>query len=263
MEKEAAIEAKGVWYRYGEPWILQDVSFSVNRGELLGILGPNGSGKTTLLRILDGILKPSKGGVLVAGRSLDQMSRRELALEVAVVPQEAPFQFSFTAKEVVAMGRSVHLSPLQFEGSRDLEVLERAMEMTDTWQFRDRDVNTLSGGERQRVLIARALAQQPRIVLLDEPTAFLDITHQVELFELIHTLVRDTHLTVVAVSHDINLAAQYCHRLLLLKKGVLHLQGAPGDVVTREALREVYAVDLIVDGHPLTGLPRVTIERKG
>jgi len=254
-----SLEARGLWFRYRAEWTLQDVSLAVPPGEFLGVIGPNGSGKTTLLRLLDGILEPERGGVLLKGRELKRCSRREIARLVAVVPQEAPFEFPFAAEEVVAMGRSPHLAALAFEGAADLAVVRRAMESTDTWRLRDRNVNSLSGGERQRVLIARALAQEPEVVLLDEPTAFLDLRHQVELFELAGRLASEAGRAVVAVSHDINLASQYCRRIVLLREGKAFRVGSPDEVIRSEALAEAYGVKALVDVNPVSGTPRVTL----
>lgn len=246
-------------FRYNDVPALQAVSFDVRRGEFLGVIGPNGSGKTTLIRVIDGILVPEKGRVTVNGNTVRGMKRREIARVIAVVPQDFPMVFPFRVIEVVMMGRSPHLGMLRFEGETDLRIVEKAMEMTDTAPLAYRSMDSLSGGERQRVLIARALAQEPEVILLDEPTAFLDIRHQVELFDLMKVLNRERGLTVLAVTHDINLAASYCERVLLLKEGNIHHMGAPEAVVTEENIGAVYETDVLVDANPLSGLPRVTL----
>lgn len=253
------IKVANIDFRYKDIRALREISFQVRRGEFLGIIGPNGSGKTTLIRVIDGILVPEKGGVSISGSAIRGMRRRDVARLVAVVPQDFPMIFSFRAREIVMMGRSPHLGMLRFEGESDLEITRRAMEMTDTLPLADRSMDSLSGGERQRVLIARALAQEPEVVLLDEPTAFLDIKHQMEFFGLMKRLNREKGLTVIAVTHDINLAAAYCDRVMLLKEGRIHSLGAPGEVITKSNIREVYETDVLVDANPLNGLPRITL----
>ena len=253
------VKVTDVDFRYKDIWALRDISFDVRRGEFLGVIGPNGSGKTTLIRVIDGILAPDKGGVSIGGKAIRGMRRRDVARLVAVVPQDSTMIFSFRALEIVLMGRSPHLGMLRFEGESDREIVRRAMEMTDTSSLADRSMDSLSGGERQRVLIARALAQEPEVVLLDEPTAFLDIKHQVEFLGLMKRLNRERGLTVIAVTHDINLAAAYCDRVMLLKEGRIHTLGIPGEVVTETNIREVYETDVLVDANPLNGLPRITV----
>jgi len=253
------ITVTDVDFRYNDIPALQALSFDVRRGEFLGVIGPNGSGKTTLIRVIDGILEPERGRVTVDGNTIRGIKRRDIARVIAVVPQDFPMVFPFRVIEVVMMGRSPHLGMLRFEGETDLRIVEKAMKMTDTALLADRNMNGLSGGERQRVLIARALAQEPEVILLDEPTAFLDIRHQVELFDLMKVLNRERGLTVLAVTHDINLAASYCDRVMLLKGGHINRLGVPDEVVTKENISAVYETDVLVDANPLNGLPRVTL----
>lgn len=253
------IHVTDIDFRYKEIRALRGISFEVRRGEFLGVIGPNGSGKTTLIRVIDGILAPQRGGVSISGSAIRGMGRREIARLVAVVPQDLPLVFPYRAIEIVMMGRSPHLGMLRFEGESDLEIVRGAMEMTDTAALADRRMDSLSGGERQRVLIARALAQEPEVILLDEPTAFLDIKHQAEFFGLMKRLNRERGLTVLAVTHDINLAAAYCDRVMLLKEGRIHTLGTPGEVITEANIREAYETDVLVDANPLNGLPRVTL----
>jgi iron complex transport system ATP-binding protein len=246
-------------FRYRDTWALRNVSFEAQRGEFLGVIGPNGSGKTTLMKVIDGILVPEKGGVTIKGHAINRMKRRDIARLVAVVPQDSAMIFPFKSLEIVMMGRAPHLGMLRFEGESDLQTARSAMEMTDTASLADRYMETLSGGERQRILIARALAQDPEVVLLDEPTAFLDIRHQADFFGLMKRLNRERELTVLAVTHDINLAAAYCDRIVLLKEGRIHALGTPGEVITEKNIRNVYETDVLVDANPLNGLPRVTL----
>jgi len=231
----------------------------VAKGEFFGILGPNGSGKSTLLNLIDGIRSPCEGEIRLKGIAPGKMRRKDVARLVAVVPQEASWVFPLTVEEVVLMGRTPHLGRLAFESERDLAVARSAMDATDLLPFASRLMETLSGGERQRVLIARALAQEPEVILLDEPTSSLDIAHQIRTFDLIRSLSRSAGLTVVSVTHDMNLAALYCDRIALLEEGRLHSLGCPGEVITESHIREVYRVNVVVDNHPLTGLPRVSL----
>lgn len=253
------VQLKKVGFRYAKEWVLKDVSFQISEGEFLGIIGPNGSGKTTLLKIIDRILMPQEGKIYINGDNINEMKRNALARLIAVVPQDSPIIFSFSVKEIVLMGRAPHLGKLRFEGKKDYEIVQRAMEVTDTLSFSERSINELSGGERQRILIARALAQQPQIILLDESTAFLDIKHQIDFFDLIKTLNKKEGMTVISVTHDINLASLYCDRMILLNAGNIHCVGTPEEVITESNIKEVYETNVSVDRNPQTGLPRVTL----
>jgi iron complex transport system ATP-binding protein len=255
----AILKAEGIGLRYTDNgWVLRGISLEVAQGDFIGIIGPNGSGKTTLLRVIDGVLSPQEGCVYLDGVPVRKMKRDALARTVAVVPQETAMVFPFTAHEVVLMGRSPHLRQWGFEGEADLRIARRVMELTDTASLMNRNMNTLSGGERQRVLIARALAQEPKIMLLDEPTAFLDIRHQIEFFDLIKTLNREQRLSVLAVTHDVNLASLYCDRIVLLQNGSIHSEGRPEEVITAGNIRKVYGIEVIVEKNTATGLPQVT-----
>jgi iron complex transport system ATP-binding protein len=253
------VSLKKVGFRYDEARVLGDISFEVQRGEFLGIIGPNGSGKTTLLRIIDKILSPCEGIVTIDGTDLHNIKRNDLAKIVGVVSQDFAPPFPFTVHEIVMMGRSPHLGKLRFEGKEDLTIVERAMEMTDILPLSGRPFGELSGGEMQRVLIARALAQRPEIILLDESTSHLDIKHQIDFLNLIRTLNRREGLTVIAVTHDINLSSLYCDRILLLNRGTVHSIGTPGEVITESNIGDVYETKVLVDNNPRNGLPRVTL----
>ena len=253
------LELERIGFQYGEKRVLQNITLTVARGEFFGILGPNGSGKSTLLNLIDGIRLPCEGEIRLKGIAPGRMRRKDMARLVAVVPQEASWVFPLTVEEIVLMGRTPHLGRLAFESERDLAVARSAMEATDLLPLASRLMETLSGGERQRVLIARALAQEPEVILLDEPTASLDIAHQIRTFDLIRSLSRSAGLAVVSVTHDMNLAALYCDRIALLEEGRLRSLGCPGEVITESNIREVYGVDVVVDHHPLTGLPRVSL----
>jgi iron complex transport system ATP-binding protein len=253
------VSLKKIGFWYGEARVLSDISFEVQKGEFFGIIGPNGSGKTTLLRIIDKILLPCEGSVTIGGTDLDKIKRNDLAKIVGVVSQDFPPLFPFTVHEIVMMGRSPHLGKLRFEGKEDLSIVERAMEMTDIFPLAGRPFGELSGGEMQRVLIARALAQRPEIILLDESTAHLDIKHQVDFLDLMRNLNRVEGLTVIAVTHDINLSSLYCDRILLLSRGSVHSMGTPGEVITESSINDVYETKVLVDRNPKNGLPRVTL----
>lgn len=244
---------------YGSFAVLEGINFCVERGAFAGILGPNGSGKTTLLRCLSRVLKPRRGTVLLEDRDLYRESPRRVARRMAVVPQESGAAFSFTVGEVVLMGRFPHLKMFQREGEADWGAAARAMELTGISHLADRPVTALSGGERQRVVIARALAQEPELILLDEPTSHLDINHQLEVLELLKKLSRQEKLTVICVFHDLNLAAQYCDRLILMKGGRIFALGSPEDVLTPQNIRSVFGASVAVRRHPLSGRPLIAV----
>jgi len=256
------LELEDLTLAYGRNVVVRDLAFRVVPGEMVGLIGPNGSGKSTVVRALSRVISPVSGRVLVGGRDVQEISRGELACLLGVVPQIAILPGTFTAFEIVLMGRNPHLGFLQHEGIRDMEVAWRAMEMTGTQAFAQRRINELSGGEIQRVVIARVLAQEPKSVLLDEPTASLDISHQVEILDLIKGLCRQYRLTVVIVLHDLNLAAQYCDRLILMKEGRLRAQGSPEEVINPRNIKEVYGAEGCVYSHPAGGAP-VVLPRAG
>jgi len=256
---DPVMSLKKVGFRYGSLWALKDLDFDLRPGELLGILGPNGSGKSTLLKVVDGILTPQEGEVFLNDRPVSGYTRSGLASEVAMVAQESHFRFSFSAIEVVLMGRFPHLRRFQFEGQRDMEKAFEAMRATHCLELAARPIDELSGGEKQRVLIARALAQEPRVILLDEPTSFLDLKYKREIFDLISTLTHERGMSVVVVSHDIDLAAQYCDRMVMLKEGHIYSIGAPDEVITASNIQSVYECSVIVDKNPARGSPRVSL----
>jgi iron complex transport system ATP-binding protein len=266
-----AIEVEGLSFRYDaterthRSWTLDGLSFHVQAGEILGIVGPNGSGKSSLLKILAGLLRATAGQVRLDGLSIAHLDQQALARLVAVVPQEYVQVFPFTVAETVLMGRFPHRSTRWWsmgigdETAHDLACAQQAMVETDVLSLADRLVSDLSGGERQRVVIARALAQEPAILLLDEPTAFLDINHQIDMCGLISRLRSERQLTVVLVSHDLNVASQHCDRVLMLKEGQLSRIGSPEETIRPDVLRMVYGCEVVVDAHPQTGRPRVTM----
>lgn len=239
--------------------ILREVSFNVSRGEFLSLVGPNGSGKTTLLRLLDRIFLPDSGRILLGDKSLAKYSRTELARRIAFVPQDGGVLFPFTVSEIVLMGRSPYSRGMAFENAQDRTIAEEMMQMTDIAHLASQPVTKLSGGERQRAFIARALAQQPEILLLDEPNAHLDVSHLMDIFRLIKRLNTASGLTVISVSHDLNLAASYSDRVAMLKAGSLVAQGSPDQVLTEQRIHEVFGADVLVDRHPSHPGPRITL----
>jgi iron complex transport system ATP-binding protein len=236
---------------------LHSVDLELRCGEVMGLVGPNGSGKTTLIRAATGGLRPQSGSVSLQGEDMGTLTARDIALRVAVVPQSPVLPDAFTALECVLMGRTPHLRLLENEGAADIEIARRAMLATETWQLASRPVGELSGGERQRVLVARALAQDTAVLLLDEPTAHLDIGHQASVLRLMRALATGEGKAVLAVIHDLTLAARFCDRLVLLHAGEVVADGAPGDVLRADLLRRVYDASVDVFPHPQTGRPVV------
>lgn len=252
---ELALE--GVSFGYGLEPVLEDVSLSIPGGAFVGVIGPNGTGKTTLVRLLGGLLRPDVGRVRLGSVDLASAPRRVVARRVAFVPQETAAVFPFRARETVLLGRYPHRGAFAFDTPADLAAVDAAMEATDTARFADRFVHQLSGGERQRVLLARALAQEPAILLLDEPTSHLDLNHCARFLELIDAARRRTRPTVVFVSHDVNLIAHRAERLILLSGRQVAADGPPAAVLTPERLTEAYQTDLRVVPDPASEIPFV------
>jgi iron complex transport system ATP-binding protein len=253
-----AIHTRELSFAYKDRTVLHAVSLSVESGDMVGITGPNGSGKTTLLKILSAVLR-GRGEVKLNGRNIHAYGRRELSRLFAVVQQEARVNFPYTAAEIVLMGRASYHSPFVLEGKEDLEVARASMELTDSLPLADRYLHELSGGEKQRVMIARALAQEPEILLLDEPSAFLDLKHQVQVFELLRRLNRERGLTVVAALHDLNLASLFFPRLIMLRDGRIYRDGSPSEVLTEKTIEEVYGIRVRVEHDPATEKPQLFI----
>jgi iron complex transport system ATP-binding protein len=258
----SGIQAKDIPFSYSNRPLFDGLSVSVGEGEFVGLVGPNGSGKTTFLNLLSRVLRPSRGSIMVDGSDIKSFSARALAQRLAVVPQEAPIIFPFTVSEVVLMGRAPHLQTI-LEREEDFEIADEAMKMTGVKHLASRPVTNLSGGERQGVIIARALAQRPSILLLDEPTAFLDIKHQVDIYDILTGLNRERRMTILAVSHDLNLASHYCERVLVFKEGRLMFDGPPGRAITSDTVRDVYGANVLVRTDERTGRPFVLPIRSG
>lgn len=242
--------------RYGRTEALRELTLDLPPGSFTAVLGPNGAGKSTLIRALTRLVKPEGGQIRYGDRPIERLRAGELARIVAVVPQDVWVPFEYSILEMVLMGRAPHLGILGLEGERDLDAARDALSRLGLLPMEHRSIQTLSGGERQRVLLARALAQETPVLLLDEPTAHLDIAHQQSALELLTALQREGR-TVLAVLHDLNLASQYCSRLVLLSRGEVAATGAPEAVLTEERLREVYGAAVILAQHPQTGRPVV------
>ncbi len=242
------LQLNHVTFAYGgraQQPLLYEVNLNVHSGEMVGLLGPNGSGKTTLLRLMSGVLRPQQGSIWLENRDLRHWGRRGAAQHIAVVPQELHMPFAFTVEDMVSLGRTPFISFLGSQGKRDFHIIQQAMNSAGITPLAHRVFNELSGGERQRVMVAMALAQQPKILLLDEPTSHLDIRYQIEILELAQQLNRETHVTVIAAMHDLNLAARYFPRLLLFQRGIV-ADGGPAEVLESGLLSRVYGVNVQV-----------------
>lgn len=269
-----ALEVRQLSFRYGSvrshpsgdraAWVINGIEFTVRQGEIVGVIGPNGSGKSSLLKLLAKLIRPQEGTIRLFGAELGALSRESISREVAYMPQDLSSDFPFSVLDTVLMGRFPYRhgglwNLVGWERREDLAVAEEAMAQTDVTHMANRMVNTLSAGERQRVLLARALAQVPRVLMLDEPTAHLDLNHQLEVCRILHRVHEQLQMTVLLVSHDINLASQYCDRILVMKQGAVVCIGSPQDVIHPRVLTEVYGCQVLVDVHPDTGLPRVSL----
>ncbi|MBO4763525.1 MAG: ABC transporter ATP-binding protein [Candidatus Methanomethylophilaceae archaeon] len=237
------METRDLEYSYRDKKVLDRVSVAVRKGEVLGILGPNGCGKSTLLKNLNRNLSPESGCVLVEGEDIAGMRKKDIARKVAVVPQSNEIRFAFTVREIVEMGRMPFQESFRGSDSDDLEIVEEAMELTGVQDMADRMINTMSGGERQRAIIARAIAQTPEIILMDEPTLHLDINMQFEILDLVSRLAKERDLAVVIVSHDLPMVARYCDRMILIHDRRVFAEGTPEEVLTEENMRTVFSID--------------------
>jgi len=243
------LQVSELYAGYDTAFMLKDISFELREKEFIGLIGPNGSGKTTLLRVIDRILPVKEGHIFIDGKDICKLSRRGIAKEIAIVPQLSEPIEGLTVLEMVLLGRTPHMGRFSSESQKDFEITKKAMEETKTLEFADRYLTTLSGGEFQRVIIARALAQEPKLLLLDEPTAHLDIKYQLEILNLLKNL-RDSR-AILATFHDLNLAAAFCDRLILLSQGLVVAKGQPAEVLTFENIKKVYGVEVKTEGPPV------------
>jgi len=254
-----SLQISQVYFSYLDGLVLHDINLSVRAGEMVGLLGPNGSGKTTLIKLASGILKPNQGEIRLDGSSLSQLNRKSVARSLAVVPQQFHIPFAFTVGEVAMLGRIPFLKAFAEESKFDRQFVANALELVGISELKERRFDELSGGERQKVILAMALVQQPRLLLLDEPTVHLDITHQVEILELVKRLNVEQGLTVIGAMHDLNLAALYFNRLVLLKEGKIWADGTPSQVLTEGIIRDVFSASVLVELHPVTGAPHIVV----
>lgn len=244
---------------YGKKPVVEQVGFAVQKGQFVAVLGPNGSGKSTLLRALCRLHMPQAGSICFAGRNLQDWRQQELAQQMAFVRQSSSAAFDFTVEELVMFGRMPYLRRFQAESEHDYAIVERYLRLTGLWEMRRRGLHSLSGGEQQRVFVSQALVQEPSILLLDEPTNHLDINHQLELLDLIAALNREQEITVIVVLHDLNLAALYAERLLVLKEGRLVADGSPSEVLQADSVQQIYGCAVSVLPHPVTERPQVLL----
>ena len=252
------LEASEITAGYGKKDVLDAVTVAVEAGEFVGLLGPNGCGKSTLLRVLSRVLRPRRGTILLEGQPLERRSSLEIARCIAFVPQLEPAQFDFTVWDIVLMGRHPHLIRFQGETEADFEKVHQALREADVQHLIDRPITQLSGGEHRRVLLARALAQDTPLLLLDEPTAHLDVTHQAELMALVQRLTRQERpVGALAALHDLNQAAEYCDRMVLLCAGQVVATGTPEAVLTTANLRLAYGAEAQIGQNPITGKPMI------
>ena len=244
---------------YGDKVVLSDVNMDVEAGDFVGLIGPNGSGKTTLLRVISKVLKPFKGHVLLNEEDIVTVSRSVLARSMAFLTQEISLNLPFTVRQMTLMGRFPYLSQYGKESDEDIAIAEDAMKLADVLPLADRFITEVSGGERQRALIAMCLAQQPDILLLDEPTNHLDIGHQLAVLDLIRKLNRQTNMTVVAVFHDLNIASEYCDKIMVLDEGQVAEFGTPKEVLTSEMILKVYRAKVVTEVNPVSHKPHIVI----
>lgn len=256
---EIMIEVRDLMCGYGAQFNLKEINLKVRRGEVVGIIGPNGSGKTTLIRAMSRMLKPQKGMVFFEGKDVWSMGLKELARNMAVVSQSVDTA-GMTVEEFVLLGRTPYFNRFQFlETKKDLESAEKAMRLTDIYKLKDRSMVHMSGGERQLALVARALAQEPKALLLDEPTTHLDIAHQVVILDLVKRLNKELGITIIVVLHDLNLASEYCERIVLMNEGRVYKVGSPEEVLTYQIIEAAYNTVVIVERNPISLKPYVLI----
>ncbi|MBU5425888.1 heme ABC transporter ATP-binding protein [Tissierella pigra] len=241
------LEVKDLSFSYGKKAVLKNISLNIEKGNFISIIGPNGSGKSTLLKNLNNLYKPDNGSIFLDGLNIKKVKPRELAMKIALVPQNTVIDYDFTVEDIVLMGRHPYKGRFQKEDESDYRIVNEAMEMTNTLYLKDRIITEISGGERQRVIIAKALAQNPSIILLDEPTSHLDINHQIEILNLLRKLNQEKGTTIVVVIHDINLASRYSDEIILIKDGQIKATGSPQKVITKENIEFAYNINVEID----------------
>lgn len=258
-----AISLQHLSFSYRAQAVLRDISLEIPHQSLLALIGPNGGGKTTLLRVMSKALRPQRGAVMFDGQPLVAFGARQLAQKLAVISSEQHFEFPFSVADIVAMGRFPHLNRLERMSDRDWKIVNEAMEKTCVHDFRNRSISELSSGEKQRVLIARAIAQQPSVLMLDEPNAHLDINHQIAIFNLLRRLNRQHQMTIIVVLHDLSAAAAFCETIVLLHRGQIVRAGSPAEVITQELIRQTYGAEVVVVPSPVGGYPQIAFGPPG
>lgn len=255
---EKAFIVKNLTFKYGQRIVLDKISFNIEKGDMVTVIGPNGSGKSTLLKILASILTCKRGELFLENKELQDYSVKELARKISIVPQTINIEYAFTVYEIVLMGRNPYIRRFGRETAKDISLVEEAMKKTNVWHLRDRNVQELSGGEGQRVVIARALAQEPEILLLDEPTSTLDIDHQIEILDLLRGLNKEKAITIVMALHDINLAIRYSDEIILLNKGTKLAMGRPEEIITEGNLQDIYRTNIVIARSKYTDCLEIT-----
>lgn len=256
---DALLRVRGLRGGYGVRDVIKGVSFDVKRGEFLGIIGPNGSGKSTLLRLLSRVLPPKGGEIRLESEDIKKIHIKDFCKKAAFVSQDTAINFPFTSGEVALMGRIPHMGRLQFETKRDHSIARHSLSLTDALHLKDKYITELSAGERQRVIIAKALAQEPILLFLDEPTSHLDISHQIQILDLLKKLNRENGLTIMIVLHDLNLASEYCSRIILLEDGNLFKDAEPRDILTYQNIEAVYKTVVVVKENPISHKPYIIL----
>ena len=253
------LEARDIRGGYGAEDVIKDISFNVRKGEFLGIIGPNGSGKSTLLRLLSRVLAPKKGSIKLESKDINRIHIKDFCKKVAFVSQDTQIDFPFTVGEIALMGRIPHMGRLQHETKMDHSIADKSLSVTDAFHLKRKFINQLSAGERQRVIIAKALTQEPILLFLDEPTAHLDISHQVHILDLLKKLNREAGLTIIIVLHDLNLASEYCSRIMLLEGGKIFKDDRPEEVLTYQNIEAVYKTVVVVNENPISRKPCIVL----
>ena len=255
--KESIITLKNIHFSYEDIPLLQDINLSVFSGEFIGIIGPNGSGKTTLLKLISGILEPQRGQIIIFNKNIATISRKKLAKIISVVPQESHIAYNYKAKEVVFMGRIPHINQWQGETILDYQISQNAMEKTDSLCHAEKGIHQISGGEMQRVYIARALAQSPKILMLDEFTSHLDLNYKYEMIRILKNTLQEEVKCIISVFHDLNLASFCADRLILLNNGKIEISGTPQEVINNKNIKKVYRSKPHIIQHPELAIPQV------
>jgi len=256
------IRFDNVFFGYNHQPVLKKLDFSIAAGEFVGLIGPNGAGKSTLLKLINRLIIPTSGHITLRSKALRSYFPRELARLIGYVQQDFSTSFNYTALDIVLMGRFPHQKALAFDSAEDVRIALQAMQITDCHYLKDRDFHSLSGGEKQRVVLASALAQEPQILLLDEPTSALDLKHQIQFYQILLKLKQERNMTILTVTHDINLAAQFCKRIIILKEGVIVADGLTGEIMQQEVLQHTYEIPIRIMSHPANDLPLIFPEFK-